>query len=96
VDAAIEQFREAINADPKYTASYNNLAQSLVKQGKLEEAMSYYETSLSVKPSAAVHNKLGVVLMTLGRIDEAKDQFRGALALDPGYTEARNNLAAIR
>jgi len=95
VDDAIAQFREAIRANPKYAAAYNNLAENLVKQGKLEEALSYCGTSLTEEPSATVYNKLGLVLMRLGRTDEAAEQFRKAIAMNPGYTEARNNLAAM-
>jgi tetratricopeptide (TPR) repeat protein len=38
LDEAILQFREAIRVDPEYAAAYNNLAASLVQQGKPEEA----------------------------------------------------------
>ncbi len=96
LDEAIAQFRDAIRMNPKYTAAYNNMAGSLLKQGKLDEAASYYQTSLSVKPSASVHNQLGVVLMRLSRSDDAEQQFRKALAMNPGYAEARRNLAALR
>ena len=95
VDGAIVQFREAIRANPKYAAAYDNLAENLVKQGKFEEALSYYGTSLTEEPSAVVYNKSGVVLMRLGRTDEAAEQFRKAIAMKPGFTEALNNLAAI-
>jgi Flp pilus assembly protein TadD len=33
--------------------------------------------------------------MRLGRADEAAQQFRKAIAMNPGYAEARSNLAAL-
>jgi len=81
-DEAVAEFRKAIDVDPKFTPAYNNLADALAKQGKLEEAAHYYELSLAEKPSAAVYNALGVVLRRLGKTDEAAVQFEKAKALD--------------
>ena len=39
------------------------------------------------------HNNLGIALGSLGRMDEAIDQFRQALALQPGFEDAKRNLA---
>ncbi len=80
-DEAIAEFRKAIDVDPKFTPAYNNLADTLAKQGKLEEAAHYYELSLAEKPSASVYNALGVVLRRLGKEDEAAVQFDKAKAL---------------
>jgi tetratricopeptide (TPR) repeat protein len=81
-DEAVAEFRKAIDADPKFTPAYNNLAEALAQQGKLEEAEHYYERSLAQKPSAAVHNALGVVLQRLGKMDEAANQFAKAKAME--------------
>jgi len=81
-DEAVAEFRKAIEVDAKFTPAYNNLADALAKQGKLEEAEHYYELSLAAKPSSAVYNALGLVLRRLGKMDEAADQFAKAKALD--------------
>jgi len=81
-DEAVAEFRKAIDADPKFTPADNNLADVLVKQGKLEEAAQYYERSLAERPSAAVYNALGVVLHRLGKTDQAEEQFARAKQLE--------------
>ena len=52
-------------------------------------------TAAAAKPSAALHNHLGSVLVKLGKTDEAVTQFQGALAIDAGNAEAMQNLSAI-
>src|SRR5262249_50660988 len=79
---AVEEFRKAIDADPKFAPAYNNLADALVAQGKLAEAAEYYRRSLAQRPSAAVYQSLGVVLRKLGKTDEAAEQFSKADALN--------------
>ena len=81
-DEAVAEFRKAIDVDAKFTPAYNNLAEALAKQGKLEEAEHYYELSLAEEPRAAVYNALGVVLRKLGKTDEAADQLSKAKALN--------------
>ena len=81
-EEAIAEFRTAIDVNPRFTPAYNNLAEALVTQGKLDEAETYYRRSLAEKPSAAVHNALGAVLGKLGRTEEAAEQFARANAMD--------------
>jgi len=73
-DDALAEFRKAIEIDPKFAPAYNNLADTLVKQGKLEEAEPYYQRSLEAKPSAAVSNALASLRRRLGKADEAPVQ----------------------
>jgi Flp pilus assembly protein TadD len=42
--------------------------------------------------AAEAHNNLGVALVRLGQPDQAIEHFKAALAIDPEYTDARNNL----
>jgi pentatricopeptide repeat protein len=67
VGEAVAEFRKAIGVDPHYVPAYNNLAEALVEQGKLEEAEHYYRQSLAEKPSPAVQNALAAVQRQLGK-----------------------------
>jgi Flp pilus assembly protein TadD len=69
-EEAIQEFRKAIEASPQYTPAYNNLAEALAAEGKLEEAASYYRRSLAQKPSPAVQKALDAVLRRLGHVDQ--------------------------
>jgi superkiller protein 3 len=82
VDEAIASLNHAIEMDPKYPAAYDRLAAIRVEQGKLEEAASNYRVVVRIRPSAAGHQKLAQVLMSLGRTDEARKEMEMAKALD--------------
>jgi Flp pilus assembly protein TadD len=73
-DEAITEFHKAIDANPKFVPAYNNLAEALVKQGKLAEAEQYYRRSLAEKPNPAVQQALDAVLRKLGKSGAAGDQ----------------------
>lgn len=80
-DEAIAEFRTAIDIDPHFAPAYNNLADALEQQGKLDDAAEYYRRSLAERPSAPGYNALGRVLRELGREDEAAVQFSKAQSL---------------
>jgi len=80
-EEAIAEFQKAIDVDRHFTPAYNNLAGLLAKQGDLEGAAHYYRRSLEERPSAAVHNALGIVLGRLGKANEAADHLAKAKAL---------------
>ncbi len=81
---AVGHFRKAVEVDRHFIPAYNNLAGALAKQGKLEEAESYYRLSLAERPSASVHNALGIVLSRLGKTDEARKHLALAKSLASG------------
>jgi predicted O-linked N-acetylglucosamine transferase (SPINDLY family) len=69
------------------------LANALAAQGKLDQAVDYYERALVLGPdNADAHNNLGLVLAAQGKLDQAVAHFERALALDPDYTEVHNYL----
>ena len=47
------------------------------------------------KDVAAFHNNLGMALEHTGRFKAAATAYSGALAADPGYEKAKQNLARV-
>jgi tetratricopeptide (TPR) repeat protein len=69
------------------------LAEALMGQNHLAEAIRFYQAAIAIRPGAAVlYDNLGMALALLGRIDEADEQFRKASAIDPAATLAHSNL----
>jgi tetratricopeptide (TPR) repeat protein len=74
----------------------NKLAFILSKEGKHEEAVTYYEESLSVDPSDDLaHNALASLYRTMGRYDRARRHYEEALAIDPAYEVTYFNYANL-
>lgn len=77
-------------------AGYNNLANALVKQGRFEEAIEYYQTALKVDPAEAdAHYNLGNLLARQKKLDEAKEQYQKAIKISPGFADPYNSLGHV-
>jgi len=77
-------------------AGYNNLANALAKQGKLDQAIATAERALRVDPDyGVVHYNLGNLYMQQGKFDLAKGHFEAALRLLPNYSEAHANYGQL-
>jgi Flp pilus assembly protein TadD len=75
-----------------YTA-HNNLGEALFQKGKVDEAITQYQTALEIKPDYTdAHNNLGEALFQKGRVDDAIAQFQKVLEIQPGYVHAHYNL----
>jgi tetratricopeptide (TPR) repeat protein len=88
-------YRQIIDAFPDLAPAHRNLAQTLVSQGKLADAISRYQQALRLDAGDfRTHFSLGIALQNAGRHEEAIASYRQALALAPGYAGAHNNLGA--
>ncbi len=90
--AAEKEFRLAIQYDPKWWGYRFDLAYVLEQEGRNDEAIGQYKTSISLRPSAAAYNNIGVILYSEGQREEAEDWYGAALKLNPDYSRARTNL----
>lgn len=93
--AAVE-YNRAVAANPANTTAKFNLANSLQKQGKQEEALKEFSaliekaTEKDIK-SKSYYNK-GVVLTGQKKLEESIDAYKNALRQNPDDKEARENL----
>jgi Tfp pilus assembly protein PilF/uncharacterized membrane protein YhaH (DUF805 family) len=86
-------FRHVIAVNNDNYSAHCNLADALVAQGNLEEALSEFQTALKMKPdSFENHSNVGMALAYLGRMDEAIVEFQNALKLNPDYGLTHQNL----
>src|SRR5207248_9546008 len=70
-DEAIEQFRRAIDLDPRFYYSHWNLAQALELKGDPREALAEYKEAVELDDDPFVLALLGQGYAKLGQRDEA-------------------------
>ena len=94
MDAAIEQFAEAVRVTPHVPAIQVNLANGLAAAGRFGEAADQYKKLLEREPNnPALLNNYGVSLYKQGLNDAAVKQFRRALEIAPDMKDAKESLA---
>jgi tetratricopeptide (TPR) repeat protein len=74
------------------------LAVAYLRMGELEAARGHYRKALELNPvpsdAAQVHHHLGIIEMRIGSAGRSVEEYRTALALDPGLVAARLDLGA--
>ena len=75
---------------------HDTLGVSLMRQGKIQEAIAHYTEALRIAPGfAQAHYNLGVALERQGRTQEATVRYVEALRLAPDLVQAHINLGAL-
>ena len=94
-DAALVEWRKAVELNPEDARARTNLGVSLAKLGKPSEALPQFEKALALDPDAPeTHNSLGAALAATGRLDEAIPHYQKALAGNPRNVETLSNLGS--
>ena len=93
LEAAIAEYRAAIQLKPDFAVDHFNLGIFLRKQGKPEEAIAEFRTAVQLKPDLAqAYHKRGTALQNQGKLEAAIAEFRNAIQLKPDFAEAHCNL----
>ena len=89
VDAAVLEFRNAVDKDPTFVAARLKLGEIYLKQGNGAGALAEYVRAADLLPNDAnAQLKAGSLLLMAGRAEDAKARADKALAIDPKNTEA--------
>ena len=106
-EKAMEEYRKALESNSKYLGAVINLTALYEKEGNFEKAFEGYQIALSLKPSdeelRAHVNKMkavevkkwfeeGMALTKEEDYSAAIEKYEQAIALNPLYPEAYNNL----
>jgi tetratricopeptide (TPR) repeat protein len=95
-DAAVAQYRLALERNPNHRDALNNLGVALARQGRLAQAIQQFERLAGVDPdNADAHTNLGSLLMAQGRREMAERAFRTALALRTDHALALEGLRRL-
>ncbi len=71
-------------------------ARNLQKNGRLQEAETWYKKTVEADPGyVPALNNLGVVYLHGEKFSEARDSFEKAIRLNPGYVDPYYNLACL-
>jgi tetratricopeptide (TPR) repeat protein len=88
-------WQTTLRRNPNCWLALNNLGNIFYRQGRTDEAISYYQKALELKPDyAKAHDNLGNALQQKGKVDEAIAHYQKALQIKPDYAEAHMNLGS--
>jgi Flp pilus assembly protein TadD len=91
--SALEQYQAAIAKNPDDAEALSNLGQVLVRLGKVEEAIPYFDRAIGLIPNRwAYHFNRARALGILGRMEEAVNGYREAQRLFPNDYATTFNL----
>lgn len=93
---SITLFEHTLKVTLNNSRIHNNLGFTLVRQGKIQEAINHYTEALRIDPYFAIaHYNLGIALTMQGNIQEAIGHYTRALQINPNYAAAHNKLGIL-
>jgi Flp pilus assembly protein TadD len=93
---ALDANQKAIQLAPDDAETHNNLANSLIALGRLDEAEVRFRQAITIKSDYhEAYNNLGIMLKDLSRLDEAEVSLKRAISIKPNIVEPHYNLGCI-
>ncbi|HMB97054.1 MAG TPA: protein kinase, partial [Balneolaceae bacterium] len=95
-DLAVQNFNDALKADPVSAEAYMGLARAYESSGNNQQAEDTYLRSISLKPDYwAGYNSLGAFYLRTNKFKEAEDQFKRVIELTPDNYRGYMNLGSV-
>ena len=96
MEKSVEEFKIAIEINPRYCDAYYNLSKTLNQMGKTSEAIENYNKAVQFNPGLwQAYYNMGMIFAGQERYNEAKVQFQKVLDLEPENADAKINLEKI-
>jgi tetratricopeptide (TPR) repeat protein len=96
VEAAIEAYRKALEANPAAPGALVNLGTILFRQRKFRQAREHYTRAVEADPAYPLaHFNLGNLAEEQGDFEGARKHYLAAIGLNPRYADAYFNLALL-
>ena len=99
LDEAIDECKKAIAVDQTFGNPYNDIGSYLVKKGKLDEAIEWFEKAKAApryEPRHFPYMNLGRIYAQKGMVLRAIQEFETALELHAGEPTCLSALAELR
>lgn len=98
VEGAIRECFMAIEVDPEYGNPYNDIGSYLMQQGRIDEAIPWFEKAKAAERYDArvfPYVNLAKAYEQKQLWSEAVGEYQAALGIDPKYKEAFNSLSLL-
>ena len=93
---AENEYRRAIELNPKYATAHHWYAAQLLLQGRLNEALQEIKIAQQLDPlSLGINKDYAVILLYAGNYDQALDQCRKTLEIEPDFHMMSTYIAQI-
>ncbi len=96
VDAALVEWKKAVDLNPEEARAHFNFALALDQKGRFDEAIAEYQKAIeNDAENASAYTNLAVDLARTGKLDEAIACLTKCVAVSPENAQAQSNLATL-
>ena len=96
-DEALEEYRKAIEIDPRHVKALFNMGRLYLQQGEPRKAFDAFSRVVEfTSDNAAAWNYLGYIYETLGSIENAIFAYSNSLSINNYQEDAHYNLARLQ